>query len=285
MERNLALNTIDAYKRDLAHFHKHSGTSEITQLLSVDSLRGYLGWMRDVETLSNATIRRRLSCLKGFCRFLSSRLDLDSPFDNWSPSVKKDQALPRSISLSELRELVQPRAAETLHAETVFAVLVLGATGLRVSELCGIRLCDVAADGSSIRVVGKGARERMVFIGNDQIEQQLKRRCDSIREEIDAGDWLFRNMRGTRLTPQVLRRRLHKLVKAQGVTRRITPHMLRHTAATLLLEQGTDIRVIQRLLGHKSITTTQIYTEVSDHFLRNAVSSANTMASAMGHAP
>ena len=144
-----------------------------------------------------------------------------------------------------------------------------------------MKIGDVSEDGGAIRVNGKGSRERLVYVGNAMLKCELvaQRKQALVSRTID--DHLFLNARGRPLRPQVLRRRLHKLRVSQGIKKTITPHMLRHTAATLLVENGTDIRIIQRLLGHSSVSTTEIYTEVSDHVLQSAILKADTIGPAI----
>ncbi|PPR25456.1 MAG: Tyrosine recombinase XerD, partial [Alphaproteobacteria bacterium MarineAlpha10_Bin1] len=155
--------------------------------------------------------------------------------------------------------------------------LVISVTGVRVSELCAIAAIDVSTDGSSIQVLGKGSRDRIVYVSDAGLREDfMARRNRRINEEGERAPLLV-NGRGARLQPQTLRQRLHKLRVRNGMSRTITPHMLRHTAATLLIESGTDIRFVQRLLGHASIATTEIYTQVNDRSLRRAVFQANTL--------
>ena len=130
-------------------------------------------------------------------------------------------------------------------------------------------------DGSSIRVFGKGSRDRVAYVADPGLRRELLR---LIRARSAAGypsGPLFRNNRGAPLRPQSIRSRLRRHAREAGLTRRVTPHMLRHTAATLLIESGVDIRFVQRLLGHSSIATTEIYTHVSDEALRTTLERAD----------
>jgi integrase/recombinase XerD len=154
---------------------------------------------------------------------------------------------------------------------------LLAATGLRVSELCSLKVGDVRNQSGEITVSGKGARERVVIIANQTVRKSLARYVEAKWRASDLEAALFLNSRGRPMTPQCLRLRLHGLVRRSSIAKPITPHMLRHTAATLLLEGGVDIRFVQRLLGHASIATTQIYTHVTDIALRNALERADVM--------
>ena len=165
VERGLADNTVLAYRRDLHHFVYFQSKST-DPLFSRQQLKSYLASMLGEMELSTATARRRLSCLKAFLSFASEKLDIVNPFDNWSPSLKRPTKLPRALTSNELRLLAHTSNDNSIETnETVFHLLVLTSTGLRISEFCNINLRDVLPDGTAIRVTGKGSRERMVYIG------------------------------------------------------------------------------------------------------------------------
>jgi len=158
-------------------------------------------------------------------------------------------------------------------------VRLMIATGIRVGELCALRLEDVSADGSSFRVHGKGSRDRVIYVVDENLRAEL---CQFIAMRSRRPTWhsaLFANRCGAPIRPQSIRSKLRQHASGSGIGRRVTPHMLRHTAATLLLEQGVDIRFVQRLLGHSSIATTEIYTHVSDEALRASLEKAGVLKS------
>lgn len=278
VERRLSTNTVQAYRGDLRHFSAFVRPDQAGNPTSVASLKRYLAYMLGDAGLSVATARRRVACLQGFFAFASARHGIRNPFLDWSPSLKRPKRLPRAVSHGDVRSLVDGAGDLTrIDVDTVFAVLVISATGVRVSELCAIRVIDVSMDGSSVQVMGKGARDRIVYVSDERLRRDfVDRRRRRMAEEGETAPLLI-NSRGTRLQPPTLRRRLHSLSRRTGISRVITPHMLRHTAATLLLESGTDIRFVQRLLGHASIATTEIYTQVNDVALKRAIFQANTL--------
>jgi integrase/recombinase XerD len=151
------------------------------------------------------------------------------------------------------------------------------ATGVRVGELCNLAVEDLSPEGGSVRIRGKGSRDRIAYIVDAVFRAELRRLSQGRRQEAGSAAPLFINGRGGRLKPQSIRARLHKISRQAALTRRITPHMLRHTAATLLIERGVDIRLVQRLLGHSSIATTEIYTHVSDEALRATLERVNIL--------
>lgn len=278
VERKLAKNTVQSYRYDLAHFSRVIDVGDLSSALCVDNLRRYLVHMIEEKGFSVSTARRRMACLRAFCEHLASEGDIENPFGNWSPQLKKPKRLPRSLSFTELSKLVsQPDEQSDIAKDTIFAVLLISATGLRVSELCSIRICDLTDDGDAIHISGKGLRDRVVYVSNVHLKTELAKRKRDIETHSEPNAALLRNKLGDPLKPQTLRRRLHKLHKTQSLARAITPHMLRHTAATMLIENGTDIRFVQRLLGHASIATTEIYTHVTDTALKTALAQANTL--------
>jgi integrase/recombinase XerD len=150
-------------------------------------------------------------------------------------------------------------------------------TGARVSEVVGIRCNDIDLPNRSLRIVGKGRRERHVFLTNDWITDFTHTYLQVRDSFLPRNAQLLFNSSFAPLTPQAMRARLAKAAEAAGLRGKVTPHMLRHTTATQLIEAGVDIRYIQRLLGHASLTTTEIYTHVSDEALRRVVTDADIL--------
>ncbi|MEM8625182.1 MAG: tyrosine-type recombinase/integrase, partial [Pseudomonadota bacterium] len=155
---------------------------------------------------------------------------------------------------------------------------LLVTTGLRIGEVTRVRLCDVSSGGTSIRVRGKGDRERSVYVANKHLLEDLDSYIKAHRANAEPHDYVFLNTRGTRLTEAAFRKRLRGMSAELRIAPHLTPHRFRHSAATLLIEEGVDIRLVQRLLGHASIATTEIYTKVSDTSLISAIQSADTLA-------
>jgi integrase/recombinase XerD len=160
---------------------------------------------------------------------------------------------------------------------TLLAVALMVATGVRVNEVVSIKCQGIDLAGRSLRIVGKGRRERQVFLTNDWITG-LARAYLTTRAALGLEHpYLLFNLHLEPLTPPAMRSRLAKAAQGAGLDTRVTPHMLRHTAATQLIERGVDIRYIQRLLGHASLSTTEIYTHVSDRALSRVVSKADVL--------
>lgn len=278
IERRLAENTLEAYRRDIADFTAFIFRQSETDPFSIESLKAYLAHLLAERSCSPATARRRIACLRSLCKYREEQHARPNPFSSWSPAIKRAKRLPRALTANEVRQLVQPSGLNSdLLANTAWCVLLISSTGLRVSELCAMKVRDISPDGSSIYITGKGSKDRVVYVSERKIQQDLVALRNQRFQEHGLDSSVFLNTRGSRLRPQTLRLRMRLLSESQGAHKRVTPHMLRHTAATLLIEAGTDIRFVQRLLGHASISTTEIYTHVTDLALKNAIVSANTI--------
>jgi len=278
VERQLSDNTIEAYRSDLKDFRAWLARSCLPVEISTTTLKSYLQVMITERRLAVATIRRRMACLRAFFRRLASLGLLTDPFSGWQPSLPRRKRLPKVLSRAELRSLLSRSGEEPhiLRDQWRTTICLMVATGLRVGEVCKVRVEDVSPDGATLRVHGKGSRDRIAYITDEALRKQLTNSLD-YRRLAGTSAPLFVNRLGRNLRPESIRLTLHRVAQAAGLSRRITPHMLRHTAATLLIETGIDIRIVQRLLGHSSIATTEIYTHVSDETLRRSLERANIL--------
>jgi integrase/recombinase XerD len=244
--------------------------------------------------------------LRTFFRWLKRRKVIaGSPFDDLELSLPSPRRLPRVLSRPEIRRLSaatqgvrqalpapRPDRPDRPNGEiaksavpdgrggtatTYLAILLMTATGIRVGELVNIRIGDVSLVDGAIRIRGKGNRERTVFLSDGALAGAIENHVAARPATACAHDHLFANTRGDPLSTQALRQRLRKVAEAAAIERRVTPHMFRHTAATLLIEEGVDIRFVQRLLGHASISTTEIYTHITDTSLKTALLQADTI--------
>ena len=275
-------HTAKAYVSDvrcLARFLRHPSAVSAAGV-ATELATAFVAWLRVDERNGPATIKRKLAALSIYFdwRVRIGALET-SLFDDSGVEIRMPKRLPRAMPRHDVVRLLQSCKpySKQIDRDTDLALRLLVATGVRISELCGIDIADIAPDGSAIRIKGKGSRERMVFVSNLDLQNLLKSTRDlkSHTEGIDRSFFLSR--RNMRLSPQAFRLRLHRLRASSGLAARITPHCLRHTAATLLLEAGVDIRFVQRLLGHASISTTEIYTRVVDESLKNALLKADPL--------
>jgi integrase/recombinase XerD len=292
--RDLSPHTIRAYGGDLASFERYMGADFEVQEIDQDSVISFIEQQK-AAALSPASLRRRAAALRGFCRWLISQDLLDAdPWSGASLALGRSRRLPRILAAHELDRLIEflaraahidagrppdSRSVETRPHEstTLLAVSLMVATGVRVHEAVGIRCQDIDLQGRSLRLLGKGRRERQVFLTNDWITGFTSAYLDARSTLGLQHPHLLFNLHYDPLTPPAMRSRLAKAALAAGLEAHVTPHMLRHSAATQLIEAGVDIRYIQRLLGHASLSTTEIYTHVSDRALRQVVSDADVL--------
>jgi integrase/recombinase XerD len=274
LEEGLARNTLVSYRRDLAQFAAwlaaHRGRS-LLEADKVDLLR-YLAHRAAAPARARAsTMARLLSAARRFYRhaLANGRIAADPTLDIETPKLAR--ALPRSLSEADVEALLaMPDADSDLGLRDRAMLETLYATGLRVSELVGLRLAQVNRDVGVVRVTGKGGRERLVPLGEAALEA-LARYLALARPALAgrrASDALFVTARGAPMTRQMFWRRIRDYAAAAGIDQPVSPHVLRHAFATHLLNHGADLRVVQLLLGHADISTTQIYTHVARERLK-----------------
>jgi len=217
------------------------------------------------------TVRRKIASLKAFSNYCENEGHLGiNPFHVMKLKYKEPLLLPKTINSSDIQAILKMAYDEQNKATTQYtksqcnrdvAVLeLLFATGMRVSELCSLNNADVNLSARFIRIMGKGAKERIIQLTNDEVITTLTKYQKQDRELDES---FLRNRDGHRLSEQSVRQIINKYAKKANLKMHVTPHIFRHTFATLLLEEDVDIRYIQKILGHSSITTTQIYTHVS----------------------
>ena len=280
--RGLSTNSLKAYTADLADFSVFAGRGTLIDGINREILRGYARWLMDERRLKEASVKRRMAALKVFFRWLEREEVLEiTPFHRLDLVVRLPRRLPRGVSADELKRLLETIGGEREGYPALLlrlAVVMLFVTGLRVGELTAICLSELDQEEGVLQVRGKGNRERRVYLSSPDLRRLLERYLFLRRRRAPAeAEELLVTADGQSVTPQYLRRRLHKAAKRAGINRPITPHMLRHAAATHLVEAGVDIRFVQKLLCHASIATTQIYTQVSDTSLRDALARADTL--------
>lgn len=279
VERGLSPNTLEAYRRDLrrylvfldgwgielpAEITEEAAVAFVIQLSS--SVHG-----EPAKTYRASSVARTLSSIRSFHRFLMREgiVDRDPTAGIVGPKIARP--LPRPLGLDDVRRLLEaPPEIETTGLRDRAILELLYGSGLRISELVGLDVDDIDVEEGSVRVLGKGGKERDVPLGRfarQAVEAYLTRARPSLATGRSRAA-LFLNARGGRLTRQGCAQILAKWVRAAGIDRRVTLHSLRHSFATHLLEGGADVRVVQELLGHASVATTQIYTLVTEEHLR-----------------
>ncbi|MFI5178892.1 MAG: site-specific tyrosine recombinase XerD [Vicinamibacterales bacterium] len=271
VERRLAAHTLESYARDLAALSAFAaGQERRPETLDRSALEAFVR-QQMARGLSPRSVARRVAAVRGFYRFLvlDRRLDANPANDLRPPRAWP--ALPTSLSLAEVDALIaQPDVSTPLGLRDRAMVELLYATGLRVSELVGVRLADLHLDEEYVSTVGKGSKERIVPMG-EQAADWIRRYQATARRTLlksRASPRLFLNARGGPLSRVGFWKLLKRYGRRANLPRTLSPHVLRHSFATHLLERGADLRAIQMMLGHADLSTTQIYTHVLEARLR-----------------
>ncbi|HEX9941566.1 MAG TPA: tyrosine recombinase XerC [Thermoanaerobaculia bacterium] len=271
-ERQLSPQTLRAYEHDLVTFHEFLARDflgkepEAVRPGDVDALavRSFLAALTRLG-LGKRSQGRALSAVRSLFRFACREGTLPANPAQGVKTPKAPKTLPRHLRPGEVETLIEaPSGDEPLERRDRAILELLYAAGLRVSELVGLDWPDVDLSARVLRVMGKGSRERMVPFGRPAAEalRSWLAVWETVRDPQDAGEPVFLNRFGGRLTDRSVRRVIDRWVEAAAVARGVHPHTLRHTFATHLLENGADLRAIQELLGHSSLSTTQKYTHL-----------------------
>ncbi len=272
-EKLLMSNSISSYLRDFKKFKQYLVLNPKISFLKISKLQiiDFLKYLYSDN--SDISVSRTLSALRGFYKFLiREQVINDNP---WS-QVKNPRTSKKILEILDIEEVIGfldsiPESTPSdLRDRAMFEILY--GCGLRVSELTGLRISSIDFDQKLLRFIGKGDKERIVPLG-DVALLFLNKYIDSARGKIEKEkktDYLFLNMRGGRLSRQGLWKILKKYALRAGIEKNLYPHIFRHSFATHLLQRGADLRTVQKLLGHSSISTTEIYTNLTKEYLKDA---------------
>jgi len=270
VERGLSRNTLDAYRRDLCRLVAGLGASKQPDGAQPEDLARILGRLR-AEGKSSRSVARWLVAVRGFFSYLVEEQVIAANPAARLDSPRSWRSLPKVLTFAEVEALLGAPGRDTPAGLRDTAMLeVIYATGLRVSELVGLRLRDLHLDAGYVRCLGKGSKERVIPLGAEA-GAVLHQYLAAGRPALLAGrrsDGLFVSRRGTQLTRQGFWKLLKAHGRKAGIRQEISPHTLRHSFATHLIENGADLRSVQAMLGHADISTTQIYTHVNRERLR-----------------
>lgn len=260
--RNLSINTVKSYSRDLAKLSSYFKSINISSYDEVDE-NICSGWVGSLYQNDNnpRTIHRHLSAAKGFFKFLKKNDVIRSSAFELISAPKVSSHLPEVLSPEDVEQLLNFRPENSIEIRDLALIELMYSSGLRVSEVASINLADFEEEMTFLRVMGKGSKVRLAPIGRyaiSAINNWIEERKKFSRIDTPA---LFINLKGGRLTVRSIQLRLEKISIKQGLPR-VNPHMLRHSFATHMLESSGDLRTIQELLGHSSLSTTQIYTKL-----------------------
>ena len=267
-EKNASLYTIKNYRHEIRQFLDFLKEQGIDSWDGVDRyvLRRYLAWLQ-AEGYVKASIARRISEMRSFCRYLVREGILDTNPIRTISSPKIPKRLPDYLAPHQVEALLAAPDATVPQGQRDRAIMeVLYASGLRVSEVVSLNLSNLDLRHGELRVWGKGGKERLALLGQPAcraLTRYIQDGRSKLIKENRATNALFLNRLGSRLSTRSVSNVLDKYAKLAGLERRVTPHVMRHTFATHLLDGGADLRTVQELLGHASLSSTQIYTHVS----------------------
>jgi integrase/recombinase XerD len=291
--KNLSEHTLRAYTLDLLDFERFIGGDTVLATCDKHLIRRYLRYMREERGLKASTIKRRLACLKVMFNWLEGEGSITTnPIYRLGERIVLPKQLPRTLNRFELgrllrswwetlgikgfglskRQLTRLQKTPDFSSVTGFvATELLFATGIRVGELVSIACDDIDLQTGTITIHGKGNRQRRVFLTDSDVIHLIETYLRLRKTRAPNARMFLVNSLGKDASTQFVRKLILRAGELAGIARRITPHMIRHSTATHLLEAGVDIRLVQQLLGHNSISTTQIYTHVSDSNLRSVI--------------
>lgn len=279
VERRMSRHTESAYQRDIERLHRYCQNSDLLEWADMKphNARGFAGDLRR-QGLSPRSIQRALSASRSFYRYLmKQRLVQVNPFSG-TTAPKAEKKLPKALSVDQVSLLVAVKAHEPIAVRDRAIMELFYSSGLRLSELVELDLRQIDLDQGSVRVMGKGKKEREVPVGRlavAAIKAWLPYRSDSAAGDETA---LFVSSRGKRISARTVQHRIQHWAKRQGLDTGVHPHMLRHSFATHVLESSGELRAVQELLGHANISTTQVYTHLDFQHLAEVYDKAHPRA-------
>lgn len=269
--KRLDSKTLKAYRIDLRQFETFC--INLPDCFAKSSVDDFITSLH--KQYKPKTVKRKIASLKAFFHYMEYReLLTENPFSKIDIRFREAKLLPKTIPFHSIQTFLSTIYAQKELAESEYqlrccirdiaVIELLFATGMRISELCSLKPSDIDLESNNILIYGKGARERIIQLGNQEVIAALVLYQETFKEDIEICGYFFVNRLKHKLSDQSVRFMINHYVGLAGISQHITPHMFRHSFATLLLEQDVDIRYIQKMLGHSSISTTEIYTHVSN---------------------
>ena len=268
--KQLNFKTIKAYKIDLNQYN--SFCLDISDPFSKKAVDSYITEL--FKHYKSKSVKRKIASLKAFFHYLEyTEFLAQNPFDKLDVYFREAKLLPKTISFHSIQKFLSVLYAQKMQTVSAYqfkcclrdiaVIELLFATGMRISELCSLKPSDIDLESNTVLIYGKGAKERILQLGNSEVISALATYQSTFKADISACGYFFVNKRKQKLSDQSVRFMINRYAALAEIEQHITPHMFRHSFATLLLEQDVDIRYIQKMLGHSSISTTEIYTHVS----------------------
>lgn len=271
-EKKYSSNTVLNYRDDLDDFvtfleeHKYSSFKEVDYQV----IRKYLNYLYE-KKYTNKTISRHISSLRSFFKYLLKKKIINNNPMTLISNPKIEKKLPKFVPYHELEQILNVFDTNvSLDYRNSLILELLYSTGIRVGELVNIKIKDIEFNKKEIRIIGKGNKERIVLFGS-RCSKLLEQYLNTFYKEYNSknSDYLLLGVRGNKINDREVRKVVDEAVKRAGVKLNVSPHVLRHTFATHMLNEGADLKSVQQLLGHESLSTTTIYTHVSNERLRN----------------
>ena len=266
LERQLSVNTIDGYKRDLNDFYKF--TNKSYKNITKNDIVQYIAYLN--KKVGVKTINRHIVSIKNYFKYLEKNSFIKNNPCVDITGLKTPKKMPRVLSVEDINKLLDIELKDAYSYRNKAMLELMYSSGLRVSELLNLSISNIDFDMNLVRIFGKGSKERIVpmsTIATDCLFDYINLfRNTLVKSEVT--DLVFLNSRGKRLSRQGFFKILKEIALEKGINKDISPHTLRHSFATHLLNNGADLRSIQTMLGHENIETTQIYTHVSNNYVK-----------------
>jgi len=271
-----SINTINSYKIDLCDFYEFNNKKIST---NKETITKYLNSLYE-KNHSKSTISRKLSALRVFYNYLLKKNLVTTNYFDTIKNPKKTKNLPKYVKEIDIDKMFEiPDLTNPLGQRNSLIIHMLYATGLRISELINIKIKDLNISDRTIRVLGKGAKERVVVYGQNTMKSLELYLKDGYQElNVHASDYLFLNKNGDKLSDRYIRMMLDDIILKASISMHVSPHMLRHTFATSMLNNGADLVSVKDLLGHASLNTTSIYTHVTNEMIMKVYESTHPRA-------
>ena len=274
-EKRFSNHTVINYEKDLKTFY--TLVDKQVDEVKVEDIRKYLKVLYD-KKYQNTSISRKISSLKSFYKYLEAENKIKTNPLLLISNPKKEKHLPSFLNYSDLEKLLSTPNLKTKEGQRDALIMeMLYSTGIRVSELVNIKLKDINKNEKTIIILGKGNKERYVYYGS-KCAKLLNLYLNEGRKMFLENDYLFVNKHGNKINDRIIRMIIEKNTKLTNIKVHVTPHTLRHTYATHMLNEGADLKSVGDLLGHENLSTTQIYTHVSNERLRNVYLNAHPRA-------
>ena len=270
-------NTITNYRVDILEFNEFMNDNLLN--ITKDDINNYLKFLFD-NNISKSSISRKLSSLRSFYDYLLKKEIVKENYFKMIKNPKKEGSLPKFVKEDDIDIMFSiPDTRTWIGMRNIVIIRMLYATGVRVSELVDIKLNDININDRTIKILGKGSKERMVVFGNNT-KEALDLYLSRGRRQVDTGnsEYLFLNKDGNKLSARYVRKIIDDIITKGSIQMHVSPHMLRHTFATGMLNNGADLVSVKDLLGHESLNTTSIYTHVSDEKIKEIYNMAHPRA-------